>query len=58
MRKIVIKSFHRVCLFAWQTNDWNKLSKSKFHPRSVKNSMGGYLFATYRFTLIRDPVLT
>ena len=47
-------SCHKVCLFAWQTDDWSSLRKNKFHPSNIKNevnfrdivvSLGGYLSA-------------
>ena len=45
--KNVLKSDCRCCLFAWQTDGWSSLRKSKFHPSRVKNDaiLDGYLSA-------------
>ena len=45
--KNVLKSYYRICLSAWQTDDWSSLSKNKFHPSRVKNDeiLDGYLSA-------------
>ena len=46
---------YKVCLFAWQTDDWSSLRKNKFHPSNIRNEvgfcdswlLGGYLSASF-----------